>query len=244
MQQIEGQMSIFDFIKPDYRDYQDEIRRLSIENDFERSIQLQTCSCGHRPKQFFRSYNEHFVKCPHCEKRTKYYKKGYEAKQAWNNGLREKPVAAVCKYSGHECNFKELQRIAKENLKENCQSSCCRNCNELCGVRCNGATSRELLPCDNCAFDDKGCCSYETINNSCIRGDKQLECTEGWQGIYRHGNRYTGTFPECSTWKEIEIWSYSQEYDKYAHGFATAKDKTIKRRPGGDFGEVVAWRYK
>ena len=86
MRQIDGQMSIFDISKPDYHGAMDEITRYSIEVDFERSIKLHKCLCGHSPKQYFKGAYEQFVKCEHCEKRTKYYRHAYEAMQAWNRG--------------------------------------------------------------------------------------------------------------------------------------------------------------
>lgn len=71
----------------------------------------------------------------------------------------------------------------------------------------------------------------------------KITADEGWRMIYKTPQGYTGDFPECPKWQKIEIWSYIEEYDKYVHGFAEAKDKTIKRNLGGDIGDVRAWRY-
>lgn len=76
-------------LKPDYRGSRNEIIRLSIERDFERSIQLLPCTCKHDPISMFRSSTEYFVKCPGCGSKTKMYRHTYEAKQAWNRGIRE-----------------------------------------------------------------------------------------------------------------------------------------------------------
>lgn len=86
---MDGQLSLLDMpqAKPDYQGCMDEIRRYSIEVEFERRIKLQRCSaCGENPKEYFRSCYEYFVKCPFCGRRTAYYRHSYEAKQAWNRG--------------------------------------------------------------------------------------------------------------------------------------------------------------
>jgi len=102
----------------------------------------------------------------------------------------------------------------------------------------------EGLPCDDCIYNDNGCCDYSTKNNVCVEGDRQLKKSEGWHRIKKQGVGYVGDFPECSSWKPIETWAYDEKYDYYAHGtHSQAKDKTIKRYQGGDVGEIVAWRY-
>ena len=73
---------------PDYHGSRDEIVRLSTEARFERRIKLAKC-CGAVPKMMFRSDTEFFVKCSICQKRTKYYKHLYEAKQVWNAAMKE-----------------------------------------------------------------------------------------------------------------------------------------------------------
>lgn len=80
---MEGQQSIFNYLKPDYQGKTDEITRMSIENRFENQIQLNKC-CGILPDQMFKSCRDYFVRCPVCGKTTKLYRHMYEAKQAWN----------------------------------------------------------------------------------------------------------------------------------------------------------------
>ena len=84
---LNGQLSIFDMAQsaPDYHGAMDEITRYSIELDFEQKIILQK-HCSKSPEEYFRSCHEYFVKCPVCGKRTKYHRKAYQAKQAWNRG--------------------------------------------------------------------------------------------------------------------------------------------------------------
>ena len=80
------QLSIFDYLKPDYQGSRDEIVRDSIEDRFTEQIHLFACSCGESPIEMFRSCHEYFVRCPKCKTQTKMYKHLYEAKQAWNKG--------------------------------------------------------------------------------------------------------------------------------------------------------------
>lgn len=82
---IEYQCNIHDFAKPDYRS-DDEISRLSAEIDLENKIIIRKC-CNKEPLLLFRSYNEKWVKCKVCGKRTKVYKKMYQAMQAWNREI-------------------------------------------------------------------------------------------------------------------------------------------------------------
>lgn len=87
MTKMSGQLSMFDMPQstPDYHGAMDEITRYSIELDFENMIILQE-HCGVSPEEYFRSCHEYFVKCPVCGKKTKYHRKAYQAKQAWNRG--------------------------------------------------------------------------------------------------------------------------------------------------------------
>lgn len=36
----------------------------------------------------------------------------------------------------------------------------------------------ELLPCDNCEYEIKGCCSYNTKYDFCVLGNKQRKKKE------------------------------------------------------------------
>lgn len=93
--ECDGQLSIFDVVpeadvpnragKPDFKGIQDEILRYSIAEKFEQSITLTKC-CGIRPQDMFKGCYERFVQCPKCNKRTDYFRHGYEARQAWNRG--------------------------------------------------------------------------------------------------------------------------------------------------------------
>lgn len=85
---LNGQMSIYDFIKPDYKGSRDEIVRYHIENQLELSINLHSC-CGSDPVKMFRSCREYYVICKQCGRKTKTYDKMYKAMQAWNRGLIE-----------------------------------------------------------------------------------------------------------------------------------------------------------
>ena len=82
-----GQMSIFDFLRPDFYGERDEIVRLHIETQFEMQIALVKCSCGCDPKPMFKSDKDYFIECHNCSCRTGMYRHLYEAKQAWNRGL-------------------------------------------------------------------------------------------------------------------------------------------------------------
>ena len=74
-------------------------------------------------------------------------------------------------------------------------------------------------------------------------GNEVLFVSDGWHEIEYIGNGCRGEYPECKEWRKIEIWSYIKEFNKYVHGWDEGKEWTIRRNPGGDIGEVVAWRY-
>ena len=77
------QLSLFNYLKPNYGESRDEIVRAHIEYEFQKMVPLSTC-CGKTPQEMFRSCHEYFVKCSICGRRTKYFRHLYEAKQAWN----------------------------------------------------------------------------------------------------------------------------------------------------------------
>ena len=79
------QYSIYDFAEPIYRS-DDEISRYSAEVDLENKIMLRKC-CNKEPLLLFKSCTERWVKCEVCGKRTKVYKKFYQAMQAWNREI-------------------------------------------------------------------------------------------------------------------------------------------------------------
>ena len=85
---MDGQITVFNYMKPDYLGSQDEIVRYSIENRFTLMIPLQKC-CGRDPEECFKSSHEYFVRCPICKSHTDCYRHLYEAKQAWNLGRME-----------------------------------------------------------------------------------------------------------------------------------------------------------
>ena len=123
--QIEGQISLFDFEgKPDYQGSQDENRRYSIEVDFEREINLQKCSCGSEPEKRFISSSEYFVKCPNCNKQTKYFKHMYEAMQSWNKGIIEQVTCAEEYYqeTGKKTYWQDSQGKEAYWWRKDCES--------------------------------------------------------------------------------------------------------------------------
>ena len=84
-QQVEGQISLFDYAKPDYKGAVDEITRLTIERDFELYLNAKKCPhCNNDPDSCFISCHDYFLKCPKCGIHTDTYKHTYEAIQAWN----------------------------------------------------------------------------------------------------------------------------------------------------------------
>lgn len=97
--------------------------------------------------------------------------------------------------------------------------------------------------CDGCLWYKERVCERLQLYEETLTCKEKITAEEGWKRIYCENHRYRGEYPECSSWRKIEIWSYIAEFDKYVHGFAEAKDKTIKRNPGGDIGDVRAWRY-
>lgn len=80
---MEHQYSIYDYIKPEYNETRDEILRLHAERQLENNIQLIKC-CNAEPTGKFISCHKYWVECPVCGRRTKVYKKYYQAMQAWN----------------------------------------------------------------------------------------------------------------------------------------------------------------
>lgn len=141
---------------PDYHGALDEIRRLTIENDFERSIKLFNCKCGKKPEKLFKGCHEYFVRCPKCRRETEHFSKMYKAMQAWNNGKAEVPI---CKHSKHTCNKKELWKVADTLDDIQCPHVCCRKCNTRnCGARCNGSEEPKPLEEKVYPLDIKGIC--------------------------------------------------------------------------------------
>lgn len=84
---MNSQMTIFDYIKPNFHESHDEIIRYDIEAKFTRMIPLQNC-CEHVPEERFKSCREYFIQCSTCKSHTDCYQHLYEAKQAWNLGRR------------------------------------------------------------------------------------------------------------------------------------------------------------
>lgn len=86
---MDHQFSIYDYAEPEYNDTLDEILRLHAERQLEDNIQLIKC-CNTEPRGKFRSCKEYWVECPGCGRKTKVYRKYYQAMQAWNRGESEK----------------------------------------------------------------------------------------------------------------------------------------------------------
>lgn len=92
----------------------------------------------------------------------------------------DKPSAPVCQFSGHECNKKELWKIADGLDDTQCPHVCCRRCNTRgCGARCNGSTEPvsqkryvvnggkwegKCATCKNWHFNEADSCSCEHID--------------------------------------------------------------------------------
>lgn len=88
MNDMDHQYSIYDYMTPEYNGTKDEILRLHAERQLENKIKLIEC-CGTRPVGKFISCKEYWVECPACGRKTKVYRKYYQAKQAWNREERE-----------------------------------------------------------------------------------------------------------------------------------------------------------
>lgn len=97
---MEGQYSLYDYLKPDYKGSKDEIVRFHKERQLESLIILQKCECGNKPNEYFRSCHEYFIMCPSCRKRTKYFRHLYESKQHWNLGERISEGKTDARYTG------------------------------------------------------------------------------------------------------------------------------------------------
>lgn len=178
---------------PDYGGSQDEIVRLTIENQFELGIILKTCDCGSVPKGYFRSNTEYWVQCE-CGRKTDIYKHMYEAKQWWNIG---KLAANICPHSNHECNKKELWKIADGLDETQCPHICCRKCaTRNCGARCNGSNEppRVRLWHRMCSVKPTESGNYEIMD---INGNKSKAWFEASRGDFDH---VTGYQIEC--WRE------------------------------------------
>ena len=93
------QLNIFNYLSPDYKGSGDEIIRAHIESQFEEMIILNEC-CGQKPLEYFKSCKEYFIKCPICQRRTRYFKHLYQAKQAWNKGESENVERSALKNGG------------------------------------------------------------------------------------------------------------------------------------------------
>lgn len=136
--QIDGQLSLFQFInsdchdykgKPDFHGERDEIKRMSIEHDFEETIKLRKCICGGKAEKYFRGFYERFVKCQKCGCETDIFKHQYEAMQAWNKYETHK----CCDDSCRGCDIPNcMNRIRPVEIRGICDDAYCPKCD--CGI--------------------------------------------------------------------------------------------------------------
>lgn len=157
--EIPGQMSLFDIIPmqenhdfegdPDFHGERDEIKRGSIERDFELSIKLRKCpECFEEPEEFFKSCHEYRVKCPKCGRSTEYFTKSYKAMQAWNRKEIGKP---------HNLPIREFLRYGPHTLISEVRVET-REWLERYGVPKWVTWDKDSLPCSNCTWFDGTVC--------------------------------------------------------------------------------------
>lgn len=106
--------------KPDYHGSRDEIVRYSIEKRYTTRIRTKKC-CGIKPKEWFKSDSEWYLKCEECGRKTKDYKHLYEAKHAWNRDeattRKEQTMADKKKQKGLFEKFGEFDSVEEINAK-------------------------------------------------------------------------------------------------------------------------------
>lgn len=117
--EIEGQMSIFDFLKPD--------AEVKVYYKVDELYVWKTVHCSECVNANINVNDEKFCKYTECSKN------GYS-----NFESKEK---TICQYSKHECNKENLWKVADSLDGIECERKCCRLCEMrmLCGARCNGA---------------------------------------------------------------------------------------------------------
>lgn len=110
MKQIDGQISIFDFLKPKTG----ELRGL-LDDPY-----CPTCGNG---------LNDYVNQCDHCGQSISW--------EHWKDKLtNDTNDFTECIFKGGPCNHKNLRPVARE-IGMNCLHNCCNSCKELCGARCN-----------------------------------------------------------------------------------------------------------
>lgn len=218
---------------PDYHGVLDEIRRLTIENDFERSIKLFNCKCGKKPERLFKSCHEYFVRCPKCGRETEHLPKMYKAMQAWNNGRVQEPKEApICKHSKHTCNKKELWKIADSLDEIQCPHVCCRMCNTRnCGARCNGSEEPKKEITDD----------YIKENPTCFYVfGYYLDKANGWHKVPEE-------LPTFTAWTTIDVVIFGKktstswmEHEKWEAKDWSFRSKDVRRNTEST--QILAWK--
>lgn len=218
---------------PDYHGALDEIRRLTIENDFERSIKLFNCKCGKKPERLFKGCHEYFVRCPKCRRETEHFSKMYKAMQAWNNGRVQEPKEApICKHSKHTCNKKELWKIADSLDELQCPHVCCRMCNTRnCGARCNGSEEPKKEITDD----------YIKENPTCFYVfGHYLDKADGWHKVPEE-------LPTFTEWTTIDVVIFGKktstswmEHEKWEAKDWSFRSKDVRRDTEST--QILAWK--
>ena len=141
MKQLEGQMSIFDFVDdPAHMPMMEYLTKKGYKNEYsekpDHECIVEVVDTHEYPKLHF--YEAEYV-FSFGQIVQKYPQKcGYECH--WWKEIRPKAAAVVCKYSQHTCNKTELWKVADTLDELQCPHVCCRKCNTRnCGARCNGS---------------------------------------------------------------------------------------------------------
>lgn len=97
--------------------------------------------------------------------------------------------------------------------------------------------------CEDCIFlEDYKCGLKKNVKNCILDFPKK----DGWKRIKRFRNNiYSGEYPTCKDWQEVNTFHYDDVTDKFAFTKAMAKDKTfIWEKENQVDGYCIAWRYK
>ena len=138
---------------------------------------------------------------------------------------------AICEYSGHTCNKKELWKVADSLDELQCPHVCCRKCNtRMCGARCNGSEEPK----------------HQDPDDSICEGCKWREHKNRWLEVDEYGQTWVHGCPgtACANWtggtalnltaekpsKEEVVW-YLPEPKIYCFNrdFLLPLDKTIEK---------------
>ena len=158
MKNIEGQMSIFDFLKP--------ASEVKVYYKVDELYVWKTVHCSECVNANINVNDEKFCKYTECSKN------GYI-----NFESKEK---TICQFSKHECNKENLWKVADSLDGIECERKCCRLCEMwmLCGARCNGADNLSICNenCEECGKYTTSRTSYDGKNEiySCFYAGKTV----------------------------------------------------------------------